>query len=241
MSYILEGLKKLEQKRRQEEGSPDLLAFQAESPRKPEKRPLWPYLLFAVLLINAGVIIWWIAPWRSADRKTPVQPPPVARQGTPMAAATASVETKEQNRNIPIKEPQQSKTVSAPPTDTERNVTKEPPRAVVKESPVPGRPPVVATASLDTRQVNTKSKPPADGHVIKLSEIPSEIRNGLPMFKMSAHFYSTDKQARFARINDKILHEGEILSEGLKVDEINPGGAVFSYKGYRFLVGINER
>ena len=61
------------------------------------------------------------------------------------------------------------------------------------------------------------------------------------MLKMSAHFYSTDKQARFARINDRILYEGEALSEGLKVDEINPGGAVFSYKGYRFLMGINEK
>ena len=57
---------------------------------------------------------------------------------------------------------------------------------------------------------------------------------------MSAHFYSTDQQARFARVNDKILHEGETLSEDLKVEEINPGGTVFKYKGYRFQIGINE-
>ena len=57
---------------------------------------------------------------------------------------------------------------------------------------------------------------------------------------MSAHFYSTDQQARFARVNDKILHEGETLSEDLKVEEINPGGAIFRYKGYRFQIGINE-
>ena len=55
MSYILEGLKKLEQKRQQEKGSPDLLTFQTGSPHKAEKRPLWPYLLFAVLLLTGFV------------------------------------------------------------------------------------------------------------------------------------------------------------------------------------------
>jgi general secretion pathway protein B len=240
MSYILEGLKKLEQKRQQEKGSPDMLAFQTVSPRKPEKRPLWPYLLFTVLLVNAGAIIWWMAPWRTTGRNTPVQPSAI-QQGTSMAAATSPVETKGQNKTIPAREFQQSKVTGTSPTGTEKKERKEIPRPVVKGPPVSSESPVVASASLDTHQTHTKSKPPADGRIIKLSEVPSEIRNSLPMLKMSAHFYSTDKQARFARINDRILHEGEALSEGLKVDEINPGGAVFSYKGYRFLMGINEK
>ena len=225
MSYILEGLKKLEQKRQQEKGSPDLLTFQTGSPHKAEKRPLWPYLLFAVLLLNAGAIIWWVAPWRSTGRNTPVQQPAI-QQGTSITTVAAPVETKGQSNTSPVKGPQQSK---------------EPSRSPVKESPVSRQSPVVASASLDPHQSSTKSKPPTDGRVMKLNEVPSEIRNSLPMLKMSAHFYSSDKQTRFARINDRILHEGEALSEGLKVDEINPGGTVFSYKGYRFLVGINEK
>lgn len=112
----------------------------------------------------------------------------------------------------------------------------------MKETPASRQSPVVASVSLEPQvQARTKSKPPADGHTIKLSELPSEIRKNLPTLKMSAHFYSTDKQARFARINDRILHEGDVLSEGLKLEEVNSGGAVLSYKGYRFLMGINEK
>jgi general secretion pathway protein B len=240
MSYILEGLKKLEQKRQQEKGSPDLLTFQTGSPHKAEKRPLWPYLLFAVLLLNAGAIIWWVTPWRSTGRNAPVQQPAI-QQGTSTTTVAAPVETKGQSNTSPVKGPQQSKVTSVLPAGAEKKETKEPSRSPVKESPVSRQSPVVASASLDPHQSSTKSKPPTDGRVMKLNEVPSEIRNSLPMLKMSAHFYSSDKQTRFARINDRILHEGEALSEGLKVDEINPGGAVFSYKGYRFLVGINEK
>ena len=70
MSYILEGLKKLEQKRQQEEKPPHLLTFQGTSTEKPARKSIWPYLIFAVLLLNAGVFIWWIAPWRSTERNT---------------------------------------------------------------------------------------------------------------------------------------------------------------------------
>ena len=58
--------------------------------------------------------------------------------------------------------------------------------------------------------------------------------------KMSAHFYSTDQQARFARVNDTILHEGETLAGGLKVEEISPTGTIFNYLGWRFQIRINE-
>jgi general secretion pathway protein B len=104
----------------------------------------------------------------------------------------------------------------------------------MKETPASRQPSAVIPGPA------AKGKPATDGRIVKLNELPSEIKNSLPDLKMSAHFYSTDQQARFARVNDKILHEGETLSEDLKVEEINPGGTVFRYKGYRFQININE-
>ena len=80
MSYILEGLKKLEQKRKQEEKPPHLLTFQGDSTEKPARPSMWPYVLVAVLLLNAGVMIWWIGPWRSTERKTPAAQSAVAKK-----------------------------------------------------------------------------------------------------------------------------------------------------------------
>jgi general secretion pathway protein B len=233
MSYILEGLKKLEQKRQQEEKSPHLLTFQVDSTVKPAKPSMWPYVLVAVLLLNAGVMIWWIGPWQSTERNTPASQPAV-RKSVPTVAATTPVEQKRAGKPVPAKGPQQSKAMSGPLTGTAGKGTKETPLPVAKETPVSRQPSVAVPASP------AKSKPAADGRMVTLNELPPEIKNSLPNLKMSAHFYSTDQQARFARINDRILHEGETLSEGLKVEEINPGGTVFNYKGYRFQIGINE-
>ncbi len=233
MSYILEGLKKLEQKRQQEEKPPHLLTFQGDSAEKPARSSMWPYVLVAVLLLNAGVMIWWIGPWQSTERKTPA-PQSASRKSVPTVTKTIPVEQKRENKPVPAKEPQQSRAMSGPLTTTAGNETKETPLPATKETPVSRQPAAGTTAPP------AKSKPATDGRIVKLNELPPEIRNSLPDLKMSAHFYSTDQQARFARVNDKILHEGETLSEDLKVEEINPGGTVFKYKGYRFQIGINE-
>jgi general secretion pathway protein B len=232
MSYILEGLKKLEEKRRQEEKPPHLLTFQGDSTEKPARSSMWPYVLVAVLLLNAGVMIWWIAPWQSTEQKTAV-PQSAARKSVPTVAKTIPVEQKKENKPATAKEPQQSKVVSDLHTAITGNIKKETPLPVAKETPAP-KPSVAIPAPA------AKSKTVTDERIMKLNELPPEIRNSLPDLKMSAHYYSTDQQARFARVNDRILHEGETLSEDLKVDEINPGGTVFKYKGWRFQIGINE-
>lgn len=233
MSYILEGLKKLEQKRQQEEKPPHLLTFQGNSPEKPERKSIWPYLIFAVLLLNAGVFIWWIAPWRSTERNaSPSQP--VVRKSTPAAVKTIPFEPKRENKPVLAKVPQQPGAVNKPTTAIAGKGIKETPLPAVKESPASRQAPVAASTPP------VKNKPAADGRIMKLNELPSEIKNSLPDLKMSAHFYSADQQARFVRVNDRILHEGENSGEGLKVEEINPGGTVFNFKGYRFQIGINE-
>jgi general secretion pathway protein B len=233
MSYILEGLKKLEQKRQQEEKSPHLLTFQGNNAEKPARKSVWPYLIFAVLLLNAGVMIWWIGPWRSTEGNTP-KSHPVAQKSVPTVVRTIPVKQKEAGKPVPAKGPQEATALNSPPTGTTDKERKGTPPSAVKETPVSKQTTVAIAAPP------AKSKPPADGRIVKLNELPPEIRNSLPGLKMSAHFYSADQQARFARVNDKILHEGDALSEDLKVEEINPGGTVFNYKGYRFQIGISE-
>lgn len=72
MSYILEALKKFEQKREQKDLSKSMSFLGGPGPEAP-KRPLWPYLLVAALILNAGTMLWWMAPWRSQKKETPVK------------------------------------------------------------------------------------------------------------------------------------------------------------------------
>ncbi|OGW41258.1 MAG: hypothetical protein A2Y97_07105 [Nitrospirae bacterium RBG_13_39_12] len=64
MSYILDALKKSEKERKRGK-VPDLLAVQDTLIQKPKKRLLWPYILLIALLINAGLLAWWLGPWHS--------------------------------------------------------------------------------------------------------------------------------------------------------------------------------
>ena len=134
MSYILEGLKKLEQKRKQEEKPPHLLTFQVDSAEKPARSSMWPYVLVAVLLLNAGVMIWWIGPWQSTERKTPA-PQSAARKSVPTVAKTIPVEQKRESKPVSAKEPQQSKAMSRPLATTAGKETKETPLACYERNP----------------------------------------------------------------------------------------------------------
>jgi hypothetical protein len=60
MSYILDALKK-SAKDRQRGNLPDMLIVQDIVVEKPRKRLPWPYLLIAALLLNAGLLVWWLA------------------------------------------------------------------------------------------------------------------------------------------------------------------------------------
>jgi general secretion pathway protein B len=59
MSYILDALKKLEQRREQEELH-GLFGFSKEGVTEQRKNTLWPYLLAGALMLNAGLTAWWI-------------------------------------------------------------------------------------------------------------------------------------------------------------------------------------
>lgn len=81
MSYILEALKKAEQKR-QQETAPTLLTVPPAAEMRTEGRPWRTYLLLAALLLNAGFLLWWLYPWHqpAPPRSAPTALPQQARQ-----------------------------------------------------------------------------------------------------------------------------------------------------------------
>jgi general secretion pathway protein B len=231
MSYILEALKKAEQKT-QQEGVPKLLSFPDESAPERGKRPLWPYLLLAALFLNAGVLFLWIGPWRSQDRQTvaqvPVVHPPVA-----VAPVEAPVGIKEQSPSSAAKEMPQPRGVSKPRALVVGEEGSDAPPPATEKRPVP-----VTSSPSAQPKARVENKPAAQGRVVRLNDLPPSVRGALPDFNVTGHAYSPDPRSRVTRINDQILQEGQALRPGLKVDEITPDGIVLSYQGHRFNIGI---
>jgi general secretion pathway protein B len=104
----------------------------------------------------------------------------------------------------------------------------------------PAKPPVTERTSTGHKPGQEKGPTPLTEKIFSLSELPPAVRNALPEFRISGHAYSPDRQNRVARVNDKILQEGQELTPGLKVEEIVPDGIIFNYQSYRFRVGTNE-
>jgi general secretion pathway protein B len=230
MSYILEALKKLEQKREQEE-PPRLFIF-SRGPRPERKRRLsWPYLLAAALLLNALAMIWWVSERQAEKGKTVAENAAVPLESVPPAPLTAP-----EGRHYPPAGAQgvmahaPAKPVEAPPPAT---AAPEVPRVRAPKAGQTERP----QAQPESREEKGKR---SHGLVLRLNELPSAVRGTLPEFKISGHAYSPEPQTRVARINEKILQEGQELAPGLTLEEITPGGVIFGCRGYRFRVDLSE-
>jgi hypothetical protein len=73
MSFILDALKKLEQKRNRD-AIPDLLTIHSSSIEKPQKRLVWPFIIVIALLMNAAILFSWLKPWQSEKPGAASQP-----------------------------------------------------------------------------------------------------------------------------------------------------------------------
>ncbi|OPY68286.1 MAG: hypothetical protein A4E57_01857 [Syntrophorhabdaceae bacterium PtaU1.Bin034] len=251
MSYILEALKKLEQKQERQEPQRSLTFFGAPE-RERKRRVLWPYLLVAGLFLNAALMVWWFGGWLPDEQAIapppssatthsppPVQQPVAQAQGTntqPVTSAAGREDVhREQMRTNDLKgsmgEDRQVKNTGAPATNVFRKGEQD-------SSPHDVTPSITARVVPEQhRRVEAK---PQDRRILKLNELPRAVRNGLPEFRISGHAYSPEPQTRVARVNEKILQEGQELTPGLKLEEIIPSGLIFSYQGYRFRVTISE-
>ncbi|MDA8239702.1 MAG: general secretion pathway protein GspB [Nitrospiraceae bacterium] len=220
MSYILEALKKLEQKRRREEGT-HLLSDQhpAALPRK--RRPLWPYLLFLALLLNAGLLLWWLRPWPQAQsgRSAALQ----SRETIKEDSRTDAFPGREDRRDSGAALPAPSSGISMPPAQ-ERVANETPPPAAARDADL---------HSPETRQLQKRDLTPRQ-RTIGINELPPALRTALPDLTISGHFFDAIPSSRVVIIGGRTLHEGQAVAPGLKLEQITRDGVVFSYQGYRF-------
>ncbi|MBE0599042.1 MAG: general secretion pathway protein GspB [Desulfuromonadales bacterium] len=228
MSFILDALKKSEEQRRQ--GSvPQLQTAQMAQPAAAGRR-IWPWLLVIALLLNGILLVWWLRPWQS----TPSEP---------IAAITPAA--------IPAPEPA---TVA-----TEAILSPPPAAATVTPRPAPApagwgdlSPPEIPAgrgegeaATVRPEPVSRPAPPPASrpkpvaaaNALPHWTELPLTVRRGLPELSISLHYHTAERTARMARINGRIVREGEMIGGQLTVEEITPSGVILSSGPLRFLLG----
>lgn len=255
MSYILDALKKSE-KERQNGTVPNLMTVQDIMAQKPRKSLLWPYLLLVALLLNAGILAWWLSPWQSKKTEIVAQSTTVSQHVSNLSGSAHDVT----NIRLPETAPSHNigKTVNTdinPEPDLRQNHhvqakgnlkgnVPNKPAQTIEMSRQSENPPILSkqTSSAnyfpDKWQNTTLNSTTAENRIFNLKDLPLSVQESLPPFSISIFIYSKDPADRMVKINGQMLREGQDLAEGLKLKEIVQNGVIFTYKNYCFRVGL---
>jgi general secretion pathway protein B len=242
VSYILEALKKLEQKR-QQEGTPNLLTLQGDATKVRKKRSVWPYITLGVVLLNGIIVLllFWIAPWKHGGQPLS-QTSRVARESITHPPVTVLPEKTEQHvaetkkdvpppEKIDLAQPGPGQ----PPATTPGKVVVE----ATQPKTAPVQPPTPIKTSPEPSPREIKPVKPSN-KVLSIKELPAAIKGSLPDLKMTVHSYNEQPQSRFVVINNNTIRDGQPINADLKVEQITPNGVILNYQGHRFVLGINE-
>lgn len=256
MSYILDALRKSDQLRRRN-AAPTLLLGQvtAAAPKQPA---LLAYGLLALVLLGAGIAIGWLRPWQPAA----VVPAPAARSAK-LPEPGPSPRPALQSDTAPLPAPELQAQNPAPAAQT---VPVPALAQLPAPAAAPAQPRATAAVGSERRGEERQSAPPkAAGGVSKkaavpepalstgggaagaapvpsamtMAELPVAVQQELPSISVSVHAYSGKPADRLVDINGRLLHEGENVAPGLKLEQITPDGMILSYKGYTFRRGVH--
>ena len=75
------------------------------------------------------------------------------------------------------------------------------------------------------RTTTVTQHPQAIPHI---SDLDAAIQNQLPAISMTAHVYSANTQKRMVIINNRMLHEGDTIADGLTLKSIDHQGVTLS-------------
>lgn len=225
MSFILDALKKSEERRRLQ-----------EEDWKPRQKVLdltwsgqrrWPVWMLLVVLLVALACGWWlrgVSPQPSTGSQpigSTVSVPPELISPAVMSPGAVAPATAIETPSFRGADPAPyapvpvGKTVK-PATDRPRPVTEE---AALPEVRIPVRSPTPATPVA--RQQQTSGK------------VSAALRDRISRLTMSLHFYAGDPAQRMVRIDNRIMREGQALADDLVLEEITPRGVIFSSSGER--------
>jgi len=223
MSYILDALRKSEQERQiaSGRGAGMLYPVMAENNRKSGLKPL---LLASSVLAGVAVsttLIWWV--W----------PKPLASD----IAGNNRVSTAKSTAN-PV--PPASPAIISPPVFAERIAVPEPPSSRPRKS-LSSEPSVPIQAKQLAEPVAKKSNVQANAGVQAVSQSSGNTNQseasaepkGMPKVTISG-FINDEQGENLAIINDKLVHEGEEVAPGLRLEKIVNENVIFSYKGQRY-------
>ena len=238
MSLILDALKKSEAERQRHTG-PTLLDVRIARPQR--RYPIWAFVLGGLLLVNMVLLLVFVlrhpsgetilaaagpAPAPSAGALGPITQPAVPPATVPPAPASSAAPSQPtMDSHLPPVNPPASGAATPTLTDEEAedssaNPADEAPALSPAQQPAGG---------------SVKYQRDDSGGYASLPSY-SEIGGNMPPLRLDLHVYSERPHDRYAMINMQAVHEGDTLSEGMRVLAITRDGVALDYRGRQFVL-----
>ena len=169
----------------------------------------WPYIVIVVLLMGLVFLLGWMKPWQSASITEPV-----ANSHKVSSENTESAVMIEQQAGAEVvPESKQLKVSTHKPDLIDRSVNYQP-------------------------QVSMMQGEPGLQPVPHLQEMPESVKQAIPDMTFAGHVYSSNPAQRSVIINGSAMGEGDLLMNGLSIDQITDKGVIFDYQSQRFRIDI---
>jgi general secretion pathway protein B len=117
--------------------------------------------------------------------------------------------------------------VSAPPPPVQ-------PKAQAVTAPAPASESASVTKPAPLPAPTASAATSAEARLYTLSELPEDVRAGLPALTVGGAMYSQTPANRMLIINGQVFREGDTLAPGLVLEQIKLKSAVLKVKGLRF-------
>ena len=238
MSYILDALKKAEQKRRQG-AFPNLLSVHEQTGFKARKPARWPYILISILLVSIGALLPRLyEKYSGAQNRGGVSVTAAPQEGAPSVAVTPLRSTAAVHNDRTPDAIQQTTPAHEPIGQQTRGKSEEKSVNLVstkrKAETAPINAPVSAAVTSLPKMGPSSKRITLKRITLKESDLPPAIQQELPKVVISAHIYDSNPSSRMIFIQGSAVHEGDNVAAGLRLESIIPEGVILSYKGYRF-------
>ena len=250
MSYILDALKKSQQEREQRQSPPGTMPSGFQPVFAEEKnsahRPMWLWLIIALLMAVAALLVLLLLSVReNTALSSSVNTPEVFSadaESSVKAAAENETQLKASRPPVTVQTPAVARSeVEKNTTETKAakpssNPVSQPASTQVNTSPVPETP--VSVAKPDPEEsLKTVQEEPA----VALEQTPPyQVLKSIPDLEITGHLYSTLADKRYVNMNGRVWHEGDYISDQIRITSITPEGLILDAGGWKIAVGRSQ-
>ena len=222
MSYILDALKKSDHERKQ--GTVPGLQTVHIPVSIESSASRWPYFFIVFLLLSLAFVLGMLRPW------------------------DAFIETSE-NKIVKEKNSTEALIDSASNTQKELVILKTQSQLIQSSPETPVLMQQVEPLKIESSQIVKKAAPLIEhkekvaasieiDSVPHLYDMPPLVQQAIPDMSFAGHVYSSEASQRSIIVNGHSMSEGEVIIEGLKVEQITRNGVVFNYQGQLFRMEV---